>query len=99
MYPQIFVRQYHIFMREEQVVQRIRRAKLFVASRAITSMICLMRRSVPRTGDPLQVKQAGTPAHAPARLALAVILQAYTGVSDDEVSLPRFDGVPEAEIY
>ncbi len=30
---------------EEQVVQRIRRAKLFVASRAITGMICSMKRS------------------------------------------------------
>jgi transposase len=69
---------------EEQIAQRIRRAKLFVFlrhhrhelfdetfQRELATLYCPSKR--------------GHPPVAPAQLALAVILQAYTGVSDDEV--------------
>ena len=69
---------------EEQIVQRIRRAKLFVF---------LRHRRHELFDESLQQELAtlyrpskrGHPPTAPAQLALAVILQAYMGVSDDEV--------------
>lgn len=69
---------------EEQIVARIRRAKLFV----------LLRHHRHELFDEVfqqelatlyQASERGHPPIAPAQLALAVILQAYTGVSDDEV--------------
>ncbi len=68
---------------EEQIVQRIRRAKLFVFLRhhrhdlfdeAFQQELATLYKSSKR----------GHPPIAPEQLALAVILQAYTGVSDDE---------------
>jgi transposase len=69
---------------EQGIVQRIRRAKLFVFLRRQRHLIF---------ADPLQGELAavykdtpvGSPPIPPAQLALATILQAYTGVSDDEV--------------
>jgi hypothetical protein len=69
---------------EEQIVNKIRRAKLF---------IFLRRHRNALFNEPLQRELAtlyrpnkrGHPPIAPAQIALAVILQAYTGVSDDEV--------------
>jgi hypothetical protein len=69
---------------EAQIVKRVRRAKLFV-------MLRLRRHEL--FGEGLQTELAGLygegskgqPPVAPARLALATILQAYTGASDDEV--------------
>ena len=69
---------------EEQIVQRIRRAKLFVF---------LRHRRHELFDESLQQELAtlyrpskrGHPPTAPAQLALVVILQAYMGVSDDEV--------------
>jgi hypothetical protein len=69
---------------EEQIAQQIRRAKLFVFLRhhrhelfdeAFQQELATLYRPSKR----------GHPPIAPAQLALAVILQAYTGVSDDEV--------------
>ncbi len=69
---------------EEPIVQRIRRAKLFVFLRhhrhelfdeALQQELATLYRPGKR----------GHPPIAPAQLALAVILQAYTGVSGDEV--------------
>lgn len=69
---------------EEQIAERIRRAKLFVFLRhhrhelfdeAFQQELASLYRPSKR----------GQPPTAPAQLALAVILQAYTGVSDDEV--------------
>jgi len=69
---------------EEQIVRRVRRAKLFV----------FLRQQRPLIFDaPFQEELAtmyadapkGHPPVAPALLALATVLQAYMGVSDDEV--------------
>jgi hypothetical protein len=69
---------------EEQIVKRIRRAKLFVL---------LRQRRHELFGQEFQTELAGVyadsakgqPPVPPAQLALALILQAYTGASDDEV--------------
>jgi len=69
---------------EEQIVQRIRRAKLFVFLRhhrhelfdgSFQQELATLYRPSKR----------GHPPIAPAQVALTIILQAYTGVSDDEV--------------
>ena len=69
---------------EEAVVKRIRRATLFVFLRArrhelfdaaFQAELAALYRDSPR----------GQPPVPPAQLALALVLQAYTGVSDDEV--------------
>ena len=69
---------------EEQIVKKIRKAKLFVFLRqhrhelldeAFQQELASLYRPVER----------GQPPVAPALLALALILEAYTGVSDDEV--------------
>ena len=69
---------------EQAIIRRIRRAKLFV----------FLRQHRPTLfGDPFQEELAtlskdqpqGHPPVPPAQLALATLLQAYTGVSDDEV--------------
>lgn len=69
---------------EEQIVRRVRRAKLFVFLRRQRQLI---------VDAPFQEELAtmyadaakGHPPVAPALLALATVLQAYMGVSDDEV--------------
>ena len=69
---------------EEQIVKKIRKAKLFVFLRqhrhelfdeAFQQELARLYREAER----------GQPPVAPAMLALALILEAYTGVSDDEV--------------
>src|ERR1700751_3300150 len=69
---------------EQAIIQRIRRAKLFVFLRQRRhelfdegfqqELACLYQKSA-----------LGQPPIPPAQLALATVLQAYTGVSDDEV--------------
>jgi transposase len=69
---------------EQQIVKQIRRARLFVM---------LRQRRHELFSEEFQVELAelyadsskGQPPVAPAQLALALILQAYTGASDDEV--------------
>jgi hypothetical protein len=69
---------------EQQIVKRIRRAKLFVM---------LRQRRHELFSEQFQAELAGVytdsakgqPPVAPAQLALALIVQAYTGASDDEV--------------
>jgi Transposase domain (DUF772) len=69
---------------EQQIVERIRRAKLFVFLRRHRHT--LFDESFQRElANLYQPSKRGHPPVAPAQLALAVILQAYTGVSDDEV--------------
>jgi transposase len=69
---------------EQQIVKRIKRAKLFIFLRhhrhslfdeAFQQELALMYKDAPQ----------GQPPIPPAQLALATILQAYTGVSDDEL--------------
>jgi len=71
-------------VQEEQIVKKIRKAKLFVFLRqhrhelldeAFQQELARLYRKAER----------GQPPVAPAMLALALILQAYMGVSDDEV--------------
>lgn len=69
---------------EQKVVKRIKKAKLFIFLREVRHELF---------DDEFQVELAtifkdsstGKCPISPARLALAIILQAYTGVSDDEV--------------
>jgi Transposase domain (DUF772) len=69
---------------EQQIVNRVRRARLFVL---------LRQRRHELFSEAFQAELArvfvdstkGQPPVAPAQLALALILQAYTGASDDEV--------------
>lgn len=69
---------------EQTIVKRIRRAKLFVFLReqrhAIFDDAFQTELAAAYKDSPL-----GSPPIPPAQLALATILQAYTGVSDDEV--------------
>jgi Transposase DDE domain/Transposase domain (DUF772) len=70
--------------REEHIVQRIRRAKLFVFLRHHRHELFdgIFQQELANLYRP---SKRGHPPIAPAQVALAIILQAYTGVSDDEV--------------
>ncbi len=69
---------------EERIVARIRRAKLFVFLRAHRHD--LFDEAFQQELATLYLpSKRGHPPIAPAQLALAIVLQAYTGVSDDEV--------------
>lgn len=65
-------------------MKRIRRAKLFVFLRHHRHEL-LNEAFQQELAGLYQVSKRGQPPIAPAQLALATILQAYTGVSDDEV--------------
>lgn len=69
---------------EERIVKRIKRAKLFVFLRTYRHEVFdeAFQRELARG---YQESAVGQPPVPPAQLALAIILQAYTGVSDDEV--------------
>lgn len=69
---------------EDQIIKRIKRAKLFTFLRRHRHQIFTPEFQV-ELGGLYQDAPQGQPPVAPARLALALILQAYTGVSDDEV--------------
>src|SRR6266487_4980815 len=69
---------------EEQIVKRIRKAKLFVFLRKQRHEL-LDEAFQQELAGLYQPSKRGQPPIAPAQLALATIMQAYTGVSDDEV--------------
>src|SRR5713101_3478489 len=69
---------------EQAVIQRIRRAKLFVFLREQRHKLFNAAFQEELSGLYRDSKR-GQPPIPPALLALATILQAYTGVSDDEV--------------
>src|SRR6266702_2041420 len=69
---------------EEHIVKRIRKAKLFVFLRQHRHEVFDEAFQHELAGL-YQESQRGQPPVPPALLALATILQAYTGVSDDEV--------------
>lgn len=84
MRPSLWQPPLELSAQEEQIVKRIRQAKLFVFLRqhrhelfdgAFQKELASLYRKAER----------GHPLVAPAVLALALILEAYTGVSDDEV--------------
>jgi len=69
---------------EQKIVARIRRAKLFVFLRQYRHEIFDEAFQTELAQD-YAASSKGQPPVPPAQLALATILQAYTGVSDDEV--------------
>ncbi len=69
---------------EKKVVKRIRRAKLFIFLREVRHE--LFDAEFPtELGTIFKESTVGKSPIPPAKLALATILQAYMGVSDDEV--------------
>ncbi len=84
MQPTIWKPSIELSKPEEQILGRIRRAKLFVFLRQHRHE--LFDESFQQELATLyRPSERGHPPIAPAQLALAIILQAYTGVSDDEV--------------
>jgi hypothetical protein len=69
---------------EEQIVKRIKKAKLFVFLRQHRHEL-LDETLQQELASLYRPTERGQPPVAPAMLALALILEAYTGVSDDEV--------------
>jgi Transposase DDE domain/Transposase domain (DUF772) len=69
---------------EEQILKRVKRAKLFVFLRRHRHQIFSPEFQAELAGI-YKENPKGFPPVEPAMLALALILQAYTGVSDDEV--------------
>ncbi len=69
---------------EQSIIKRIRRAKLFVFLRQHRHEV-FDEAFQQELASLYQKSQRGQPPVPPALLALATILQAYTGVSDDEV--------------
>src|SRR5690349_11741171 len=69
---------------EEQIVKRIRKAKLFVFLRQHRHEL-LDEALQQELAGLYRETERGHPPIAPAMLALALILQAYMGISDDEV--------------
>jgi hypothetical protein len=69
---------------EETIVKRIRRAKLFVFLRLYRHEL-FDEAFQGELATAYDESARGQPPVPPAQLALALILQAYTGVSDDEV--------------
>jgi hypothetical protein len=69
---------------EEQIVKRIRRAKIFVFLRHHRHEL-LDEAFQQELAGLYRASKRGQPPIAPTQLALAIIVQAYTGVSDDEV--------------
>src|SRR5260370_38486384 len=69
---------------EQSIIKRIRRAKLFVFLRQRRHDV-FDEAFQQELASLYQESQRGQPPVPPALLALATILQAYTGVSDDEV--------------
>lgn len=70
--------------KEQTVVSKVRRAKLFVFLRTIRHEL-FDDAFQEELGTIFKDSSKGQPPIPPAQLALATILQAYTGVSDDEV--------------
>ena len=84
MQPQFWQPPVELSAKEEQVVKRIRKAKLFVFLRRYRQKI-FDDAFQQELAALYQDSKRGQPPIAPAQLALATILQAYMGVSDDEV--------------
>src|SRR5258708_22544850 len=71
-------------VQEEQIVKRIRKAKLFVFLRQHRHEL-FNEAFQQELANLYRPAERGQPPIAPAKLALALILQAYMGISDDEV--------------
>ena len=84
MRPVLWQPSVELSMQEEHIVKRIRKAKLFVFLRKQRHNL-LNEGFQQELSGLYRANKRGQPPIAPAQLALATILQAYTGVSDDEV--------------
>jgi transposase-like protein DUF772 len=84
MQPSLWQPPVELSEQEEQIVKRIRRAKLFVFLRHHRHEL-LDEAFQQELAGLYRASKRGQPPIAPAQLALATIVQAYTGVSDDEV--------------
>jgi hypothetical protein len=84
MQPETWKPPVELSQQEEQIVKKIRRAKLFVFLRQHRHQL-LDEAFQEELANLYRKAERGQPPIAPAMLALALILQAYTGVSDDEV--------------
>jgi IS5 family transposase len=84
MRPSLWQPPVELSAQEEQIVKRIRKAKLFVFLRQHRHEL-LNEVFQQELASLYRPTERGQPPVAPAMLALALILEAYTGVSDDEV--------------
>src|SRR6266496_4697075 len=84
MQPEMWKPPVELSQQEEQIVKKIRKAKLFVFLREHRHEL-LDEALQQELANLYRPAERGQPPIAPAQLALATILQAYTGVSDDEV--------------
>jgi hypothetical protein len=84
MQPRLWQPPVELSVKEEQVVKRIRKAKLFVFLRNYRHKL-FDEAFQQELGMLYQESKRGQPPIAPAQIALAILLQAYMGVSDDEV--------------
>jgi hypothetical protein len=84
MQPGIWNPPVELSKQEEQIVKRIRKAKLFVFLRQYRHKL-LDEAFQQELASLYRPAERGQPPVAPAMLALALIMEAYTGVSDDEV--------------
>lgn len=84
MHPSFWSPAVELSEQEEQIVTRIRRAKLFVFLRQHRHEL-LDEMFQQELAGLYRASKRGQPPIAPAQLALATIVQAYTGASDDEV--------------
>jgi hypothetical protein len=84
MQPSLWQPPVELSTQEEQIVKRLRKAKLFVFLRQYRHELLdeAFQQELARLYRPAE---RGQPPVPPAMLALALILEAYTGVSDDEV--------------
>jgi Transposase DDE domain/Transposase domain (DUF772) len=84
MQPSLWQPPVELSEQEEQIMKRIRKAKLFVFLRQHRHEL-LDEAFQQELATLYRPTERGQPPVAPAMLALALILEAYTGVSDDEV--------------
>jgi hypothetical protein len=84
MQPEIWKPAVELSQQEEQIVKKIRKAKLFVFLREQRHKL-FNEAFQQELANLYRPAERGQPPIAPARLSLALILQAYMGISDDEV--------------
>ena len=84
MQPGIWKPPVELSEREDQIVKKIRKAKLFLFLRQHRHTL-LEEAFQQELASLYRPAERGQPPVAPAMLALALILEAYTAVSDDEV--------------
>lgn len=94
MRPHIWNPPIELSTQEEKVVKRIRKAKLFVFLRQIRHELFDSEFQI-ELATVFKDSNVGLSPVPPAQLALAVILQAYTGVSDDEAFLLRLKWIDD----